>query len=231
MRRMTRFGLVAGGVAAVVAAGAGVGVAAGVLNPVDAAGVIHGCYNDNNGHLRVVDPGSACAAPETAITWNQQGPKGDKGDKGDQGIQGPKGDKGDQGIQGPKGDKGDQGIQGIQGIQGPKGDKGDKGDQGVQGPKGDTGPAGPAGALAGGQLVTGSFLWSGGSGTTGSTVLGCPAGKVALSGGYEIPIPGGKEVSASHPTGNGLGWAFKVTDTALDGQSALIFTYVYCVNA
>lgn len=48
--------------------------------------------------LRVRAANETCAANETALDWNIQGPKGDTGPQGLQGPQGP------QGLQGPKGD-------------------------------------------------------------------------------------------------------------------------------
>jgi len=46
-------------------------------------GVIHGCYNKSSGALRVFDSAAnqpkTCTGQETAIDWNQQGPKGDRG--------------------------------------------------------------------------------------------------------------------------------------------------------
>jgi hypothetical protein len=47
----------------------------------DSAGVIHGCYLNKVGVLRVIDTaaGQKCTALETAIQWNQTGPPGPKG--------------------------------------------------------------------------------------------------------------------------------------------------------
>jgi hypothetical protein len=44
----------------------------------DAGGVIHGCYKNSNGALRVIDTGAGatCSAAETALAWNQTGPPG-----------------------------------------------------------------------------------------------------------------------------------------------------------
>ena len=65
----------------------------------DGAGVIHGCYTNRGGILRVIDPsaGTRCTSLETAISWSQQGPKGDTG------APGPAGPPGAQGQQGPAG--------------------------------------------------------------------------------------------------------------------------------
>src|SRR5438128_2688192 len=67
-------------------------LAAGIARATipDAQGVIHGCVR--NGDLRVIDTASAaCKDNETALVWNQQGPKGDTGDTGAQGVAGPPG--------------------------------------------------------------------------------------------------------------------------------------------
>jgi hypothetical protein len=46
--------------------------------------VIHGCYQTQDGQLRVIDPaqGTTCEHGETALDWNQKGPKGDPGPAG-----------------------------------------------------------------------------------------------------------------------------------------------------
>jgi len=64
---------------------AGLAVAAGVAYATipGSNGVIHGCYN-KAGILRVIDTsgGEACAAGETALEWNQEGPQGPPGPPG-----------------------------------------------------------------------------------------------------------------------------------------------------
>jgi hypothetical protein len=61
----------------------------------DASGVIHACYR-SNGSLRLVDK-STCAANETALIWNQNGPPG---------VVGPEGAPGPQGLAVPQGPAG-----------------------------------------------------------------------------------------------------------------------------
>jgi hypothetical protein len=73
----------------VLALGAGVAYA----TIPDNGGLIHGCYSNKNGLLRIVDS-TACRTSETAINWNQQGvpgPPGPKGDTGATGASGPPG--------------------------------------------------------------------------------------------------------------------------------------------
>src|SRR5262249_42874008 len=55
----------------------------------DGVGMIHGCYKNGNGQLRVVNEAGDRTAAESAIDWGPAGapggpgPKGDKGDTGD----------------------------------------------------------------------------------------------------------------------------------------------------
>jgi hypothetical protein len=116
-------------VALVGVAAAIVGAGAAYATIPDSAGVIHGCYTTKGGLLRVVDPAARqkCTSFETALDWNQRGPKGDTG---------PQGPSGSTGQTGPQGAKGDTGPKGDPGTQGPKGDPGPQG------------PPGPAGAIA-----------------------------------------------------------------------------------
>jgi len=51
----------------------------------DSSGVIHGCYANKDGSLRVIDTGSGStcdAKKETALSWNQKGPTGSRGPTG-----------------------------------------------------------------------------------------------------------------------------------------------------
>jgi hypothetical protein len=76
----------------------------------DSAGVIHGCYTNRGGILRVIDPsaGAKCTSLETALSWSQQGPRGNTG------AQGP---AGPQGAQGPQGQAGTIGrLDDLEGI-------------------------------------------------------------------------------------------------------------------
>lgn len=49
----------------------------------DGGGVIHACYSTSTGAVRVTDTATnvpkGCSSKETALDWNQQGPKGDRG--------------------------------------------------------------------------------------------------------------------------------------------------------
>jgi hypothetical protein len=80
-----------GGVALAVAIAAG----AAYATIPGGDGVIHGCYADPNGALRVVDTSTdRCGKHETAIAWNQRGPTGDTGPTGPTGPPGPAGTTG-----------------------------------------------------------------------------------------------------------------------------------------
>jgi hypothetical protein len=51
----------------------------------DSAGVIHSCYANDSGLLRVYDsanPGRPCDNTETALSWNQKGAPGPQGPRG-----------------------------------------------------------------------------------------------------------------------------------------------------
>jgi Collagen triple helix repeat (20 copies) len=166
-----------------------VGIAAGIAGAVQAAipdsnGVIHGCYKQQNGQLRVIDQGDSCRPSETSLSWSQtgpQGPQGPPGPKGDIGAMGP------QGPQGPPGPKGDTGPTGPTGPQGPTGPKGDTGPQGPQGPKGDTG--------AGFTFAFGPVVLSDPAGGSGGSPFGpitCPANQVAVG----LVVRAGNDVDA-----------------------------------
>lgn len=67
----------------------------------DSSGLIHGCYDNQSGKLRVFDADEThpkvCGNGETPLSWSQQGPQGVPGPPG------PKGDPGETGPQGPAG--------------------------------------------------------------------------------------------------------------------------------
>jgi hypothetical protein len=118
-----------------------------VSSIVQPDGTINGCYQQNNGQLRVVAAGAPCRDSELAISWSQQGPTGARGAQGERGEPGPAGPAGPQGERGEKGVTGDAGAAGPAGPAGPKGDAGDPGAQGLQGPPGPQGEQGPPGPV------------------------------------------------------------------------------------
>jgi hypothetical protein len=50
----------------------------------DGSGVIHACYQKNQGALRVIDTDKAqtCSSSESTLTWSQTGPQGQQGPPG-----------------------------------------------------------------------------------------------------------------------------------------------------
>jgi hypothetical protein len=107
--------------------------------------VIYGCYQSNNGQLRIVAGPNVCSQNETAISWNVVGPVGPQGPQGLQGSIGPIGPQGVQGLMGTTGATGAQGPQGTTGATGAAGTTGPQGIQGVEGEQGAIGPQGPPG--------------------------------------------------------------------------------------
>src|SRR5207302_6475187 len=106
MKRRDLFTAAAGALVAMALAG---GVAWAAIPGV--GGTINGCYQKNEGQLRVIDPATdKCRPSEVAISWNEQGVAGIEGDKGDKGDPGVKGDKGDPGAPGRDGVDGRDGT-------------------------------------------------------------------------------------------------------------------------
>jgi hypothetical protein len=60
----------------------------------DPMGVIHGCYANMRGAVRIIDSATSCDSGETALNWSQQGPTGPAGPTGAQGSAGPEGPPG-----------------------------------------------------------------------------------------------------------------------------------------
>lgn len=101
---MRRSRIVLGTAAALVLAGGGTALGAGLASPVDSSGSIHGCWSNNSfrgTHVFVLqDAGTACPSGTTAIAWNKTGPQGAPGPKGATGPQGPAGPAGPTGPPG-----------------------------------------------------------------------------------------------------------------------------------
>jgi hypothetical protein len=75
---------VAGPIVLGAAALLAVAAVAGAAIPDSDDGEIHGCYQKNQGQLRVIDAqaGQACRASEEPLVWNQQGVQGEPGPRG-----------------------------------------------------------------------------------------------------------------------------------------------------
>lgn len=88
-KRIAALPLVVALTAVVVLAG---GIVAASIPAAD--GTINGCYQKNNGQLRVVESADKCNPSELALTWQQQGPQGPEGPAGPQGPEGQQGPAG-----------------------------------------------------------------------------------------------------------------------------------------
>jgi hypothetical protein len=73
-------------------------------------GKLRGCVSKKTGVLRAVKAGTKCKRGETAISWNQKGPRGAQGSIGPRGETGLRGQTGLTGPQGAAGEKGDTGT-------------------------------------------------------------------------------------------------------------------------
>jgi hypothetical protein len=72
-----------------------VAATAAIASIPDSEGVIHGCYQQKTGSLRVIDSSAATCRPhEVAIEWNRTGPQGPAGPQGPVGPTGPAGSTG-----------------------------------------------------------------------------------------------------------------------------------------
>jgi len=71
------------GVAAFLLAVAG-GIAYATIP--DSSGVIHACFLNQEGQLRVIDTGATCRRNETPLSWNQTGSQGQQGPPGPAGT-------------------------------------------------------------------------------------------------------------------------------------------------
>jgi hypothetical protein len=201
-----RFWLLLAGVAALPLA-AGIAYAA----IPDASGVVHACYA-KSGQLFVIDSAATCGRDRTALMWNQTGPAGARGPAG------------------PAGAAGAAGPAGPAGPGGPSGEPGAKGDQGEQGPAGKSG-------VSGYQVVRDDVSLDNPNCNPGTSCyfefsLTCPAGKVALGGGFDDDFaPGttlpsataGVVLGSSHPQiasdGTMRQWVFKLYTNNTQGSS------------
>lgn len=111
---------------------------------------------------------------------------------GPPGRPGPRGSRGPDGIQGGQGPDGDPGDRGPPGIAGPDGSTGETGPAGPQGMIGPMGPVPPSGYVT----VEAAPLVNVTSGLAIATAR-CPAGRIALGGGYTVKDGFGQEVILS----------------------------------
>jgi hypothetical protein len=183
------------------------------------------------------------------------GPKGDTGaagPKGDAGVAGPVGPQGDVGPAGPAGPTGPVGPQGEVGPAGATGAVGPKGDTGATGPKGDTGATGATGAqgpmgpqgfmgpmgpqglpgISGFQIAGNSTTVSVPGNSTTTLAATCPAGKIAIAGGYDSSTGGGTFALAPVASYPSAPDTWRVTLRVSGISSAVVVTFrVYAICA
>lgn len=161
------------------------------------------------------------------------GPAGASGGPGAPGAPGSPGASGSPGAVGPRGDTGPAGPAGPAGPVGPPGAVGPAGPAGLtgaMGPAGPVGPAGPQGPAAGAtRVIAVRSLGIGGVPEQLSTqTVSCPAGQVALSGGYSGLPAAGAIVYNAYPTGPDT-WSFSFNNTTGAPLSG-ISLYAVCVD-
>lgn len=201
-----------------------------VLGSADAAsipeltGEITGCYDTENGALRVINAaaGQQCGATEQTLIWNQIGPAGPQGEKGDTGAAGPAGPKGEQGDPGPTGPMGPPGLPGPQGLPGPMGPAGAPGTPGISGY----------------ELLVGETAFD--SSTVKTLSLRCPAGKYTLGGGAQTFVSLGDPnrdsapvvltTSMPEPIVGLEGWFARSNEVAPYTHNWNMTVYVVCAN-
>lgn len=172
------------------------------------------------------------------------GPAGPAGPVGPAGAIGPAGPAGAVGPSGPTGPVGPTGAPGAAGPPGPAGPAGPKGATGLTGPAGPAGPPGPSGlqgppgpagsnGIAGLVLVTytaapvhpGHEAWG---------VALCPAGKKAISGGFDFGLEN-LHARVSKPQGlandGPAGWKVLVDNAGSTRKSFVVFAVCASVGS
>src|SRR5262245_16368315 len=183
---------------------------------IGGGGVINGCYDKQNGNLRVIDAqaGNSCKKSERRIFWNQRGPTGATGPAGSAGTPGA------QGHAGPAGQTGAGGAQGPAGTQGATG---------APGPTGPTGPPGN-GAIPNVTYVTASMTYDP-SAPAGNQYFGeakCPSGLHAVGGSTNSNTT----TKADFPSdGNGTGTPGTTAWFARGTGSSSVGTAIYAICA
>lgn len=112
----------------------------------------------------------------------------------------------------------------------PAGAQGPQGPQGQQGPQGPQGPAGPQGApgLSGFQIVEATPV-NVDPGRTAQQTAACPAGKKAISGGYETSASTDVTLNRTGPSSTaGTGWYVRITNNT--GAAKTWNAQAVCVN-
>ncbi len=177
---------------------------------------IHSCVTKVGGVVRIIPATSSCIAlTEDPLDWNIQGIQGPAGPTGRRGAPGPQGPAGPPGPPGPIGPAGPRGVAGPAGPIGPAGPAGPSGPAGSPGPTGPTGPSG----LAKVHVVSENVPFSAG---TANRRVSCPAGELAIGGGFFMNT--GDQVFQSAPEGNPpTAWV-----VGKNGGANSVFIYVLC---
>lgn len=151
-------------------------------------------------------------------------PEAPRGPPGPQGPAGPRGPDGITGLDGLAGLGGPQGPPGIAGPDGPTGPPGPPGPQGPSGPMGPIPPSGYATTIEHASIAQPGFL---------SVTARCPAGTLAIGGGYvgyalgSLTPATGVLVQRATPLGDFSGYR---ADATWSGPWTLYVTAI-CVNA
>jgi hypothetical protein len=117
----------------------------------------------------------------------------------------------------------EQGIQGPVGESGATGPQGEAGPQGTAGPQGEPGPAGPPG-LSGLERVEIELQIN--PGQSGQFVARCPAGKIAISGGYRTLAQAANDGTGLWVSRNGFTPGLQEWFVALANRTTVAF-YVW----
>ena len=204
------------------------------------------CVNLHDGLIKVI---SRRQHNRCSVGWKRykvsdifgKGMRGAAGAPGPRGPAGPAGAAGAQGAQGATGAQGAQGFMGLQGLIGPSGPQGNigpmgetglNGSNGQDGARGATGPQGPAGSdgLNGGSVVTATDTSTVvDANAVVSATASCPAGHIAISGGFLETGATSPSVIESHATPDFAGWVAKAKTQGNAQQSVSLTVYAYCV--
>jgi Collagen triple helix repeat (20 copies) len=137
----------------------------------------------------------------------------------------------------PNAKRGKRGPRGPRGPRGAKGPAGPQGPAGPEGPQGTTGPAGPAGAFTTANLVQVSgptaTLCPLGAGdcAAGLSTAGCPAGAVAVGGGWDWESGKTPPYYVDTPYSRGNGGTWSVIMANLDTTGSQTFrAYAVCAR-
>lgn len=234
--------------AAAVLAAAGVLLTVLSASPKADAASIYVCQK-MGGTINVVASKQKCKKGETKLSWytSLSGTNGANGANGASGANGANGVTGATGPTGATGANGTNGSNGTNGANGSTGATGATGPEGAgKGPNGATGATGPTG-VTGATGATGSTGPTGAAGSVGSITkaeasealpaLGkskvltatCPAGTVAISGGFKSDLFG-VGVITSNRTAAGTGWEYQAENPSAE-FAANVTVYAYCMKA